>query len=301
MSSVFCLGVAVLDLVFAVPDMPTAARKYRATDFTRVGGGCAATAAVAIARLGGTAMLGARLGDDATGADIVADLEAWGVDCAHVQRFAGHRSSLSSVFVDAAGERMIVNYRDPDLPQTRDWLPDPARLGVGAVLADNRWAPGAAEMLARARAAGLPGVLDAETPLDAGSEAAIEAASHVAFSAPGLRDFAGDGRLPSLVQRVAARHGGFVCVTDGADGTHASRAGAPATHHPAPRVAAVDTLGAGDVWHGAFALRLAEGADEATAIRFANATAALKCTRFGGRAGVPTRADVDTLLAEEIP
>jgi sulfofructose kinase len=56
-----------------------------------------------------------------------------------------------------------------------------------------------------------------------------------------------------------------------------------------PQVLAVDTLGAGDVWHGAFVLGLAEGKNELDAIHFANLAAALKCTTFGGRIGMPTR------------
>ena len=60
----------------------------------------------------------------------------------------------------------------------------------------------------------------------------------------------------------------------------------------APQVLAVDTLGAGDVWHGAFVLGLAEGKNELDAIHFANLAAALKCTNFGARAGMPTRSDV---------
>jgi sulfofructose kinase len=62
-------------------------------------------------------------------------------------------------------------------------------------------------------------------------------------------------------------------------------------------VAAVDTLGAGDTFHGAFALALAEGCDLLTGMRFAAAAAALKCTRFGGIAGTPTRTEVDAFLA----
>jgi sulfofructose kinase len=65
---------------------------------------------------------------------------------------------------------------------------------------------------------------------------------------------------------------------------------------PAFDVTAVDTLGAGDVWHGAFALALAEGMDERAAVRAASATAALKVSRFGGRDAVPTRAERDQLL-----
>ena len=59
----------------------------------------------------------------------------------------------------------------------------------------------------------------------------------------------------------------------------------------------VDTLGAGDVWHGAFALALAEGQGERQSVRFASAVAAIKCTRFGGRAGTPTRDEVERFLA----
>ena len=66
---------------------------------------------------------------------------------------------------------------------------------------------------------------------------------------------------------------------------------------PAPAVTAVDTLGAGDVWHGAFTLALAEGMAVAAAARFANAAAAIKCTRFGGRGGAPRRDEVEALLA----
>ncbi len=75
---------------------------------------------------------------------------------------------------------------------------------------------------------------------------------------------------------------GFLWIEDGAERREA-----------APRVAAVDTLAAGDVWHGAFALALAERHDTAAAARFANRAAALKCLRPGGRSGAPTRAELD--------
>jgi len=66
---------------------------------------------------------------------------------------------------------------------------------------------------------------------------------------------------------------------------------------PVFSVRAIDTLAAGDVFHGAFALALAEGAREREALRFAAATAAIKCTRFGGGAAAPDRAEVEVLLA----
>ena len=69
---------------------------------------------------------------------------------------------------------------------------------------------------------------------------------------------------------------------------------------PGYEVEVLDTLGAGDIWHGAFSLGLAEGQDEIDAARFANAVAALKCTRLGGRAGSPTRSEVTTFMKEAV-
>ncbi|MBZ8134961.1 PfkB family carbohydrate kinase [Afifella sp. IM 167] len=291
-----CLGVAVEDYVFALPEMPKKPHKYRATDFTTIGGGIAANAAVAISRLGGTAFLATRLGEDALGASIVAELEAEGVDCRLARRFAGCRSSLSMVLVDATGERMIVNYRDPGLPEETDWLPEPAELGLAGILVDTRWTGGAATMLRRARAAGLPGVLDVEPPVAPATEA-MAAATHLAFSRDGLAEWAGTEEIEEGLAVAAERTDAFLCVTDGADGTF-FRKGAESGHVPAFEVEVVDTLAAGDVWHGAFALALAEGRDEVAALRFASAAAAIKCTGFGGRAAIPDRPQVESFLME---
>ena len=65
---------------------------------------------------------------------------------------------------------------------------------------------------------------------------------------------------------------------------------------PVFAIKAVDTLGAGDVFHGAFALALVERQTIAAALRFAAAAAGLKCTRFGGSTAAPRRAEVEALL-----
>jgi sulfofructose kinase len=196
--------------------------------------------------------------------------------------------------VDRAGERMIVNYLDPSIPADPAWLPSPAAAGCAAVLADTRWPEGALAALQSARAAGLPGVLDADRPIPPGG-ALLAAASHVAFSHEALAEYAGEAD-PVRALGAVSRGLGWCCVTVGADGVFSIRAGR-VEHHPARRVRVVDTLGAGDVWHGAFALALAEGRAGADAVAFASAAAALKVQRTGGRAGAPTRAEVEALLA----
>ncbi len=294
MTRILCVGHAVVDYLFRAPTIPTTPAKHHATGFEIVGGGPAANAAVAIARLGGEAMLATRLGDDAAGDQIVADLTREGVDCSLVQRFPGARSSASAVLVDDAGERMIVNYLDPSLPDDPAWLLDRWPEGPDAVLADSCWHGGARSALQRARAAGSPAVLDAEhhAPNDPDFFAA---ASHVAFSAEGLRHLTGTDDIAAALDDAARRIDRWSCVTDGARGV---RIATPTDREVirTPKVDAVDTLAAGDIWHGAFVLALAEGADERAAVNFANAAAAIKVTRPGGRKGAPTRAETARFL-----
>ncbi len=289
MARVLCVGLAVADFVFQLDTLPARAEKLRAKDARIIGGGCAATAAVAVARLGGEALLAARLGDDEIGAMILSELEAEGVDCSLVDRASGGRSSFSSISVDAAGERQIVNFRGDGLAEGADWIAKAPP--VGAVLADTRWVAGAIAALTLARSRGIAAVLDAEAPID---PSLLQVASHVAFSAQGLASLDDASAPEAALPRVAADLPGWACVTDGARGVFLADGG----HVPAFAVTVADTLGAGDVWHGAFALRLAEGADEVQAIRFANAAAALKCTRFGGRAGAPGRSETEAFLKE---
>jgi sulfofructose kinase len=294
MPTVLCVGHAVQDFVFTVPVLPDRGAKYRATRFESVGGGPAATAAVTVSRLGGRAALAARVGDDDAAAMIVAELTGFGVDCTHVRRCLGSVSSVSAVIVDARGERMIVNHLDPALPVDATWLPSAASVGAGVVLADTRWPEGALAALGAARAAGLPAVLDADRPVPADG-ALLRAATHVAFSSDALADLTGIGDAETALGEVARGLQGWCCVTAGGDGVYSCWKG-EIRHDPAFDVPVVDTLGAGDVWHGAFALALAEGRPETEAVRFASAAAALKVQRSGGRAGVPLRAELDTFL-----
>ncbi len=294
MSRVLCVGHAVQDFVFAVEVIPGGAEKYRATGFESVGGGPAATAAVTVARLGGEAVLAARVGGDDIAELIVSELESYGVDCSLVKRFRGSSSSLSSVLVDGRGERQIVNYLDPELPATPDWLPEELPQETAVVLGDSRWPQGSMAVLSIAKRLGIPAVLDADLPVPRDG-ALLNSASHLAFSADGLADYCGHRDYHRSLAEIAVETGAWCCVTMGAEGVlYTGERGI--CRMPAFPVEPKDTLGAGDVWHGAFALALSEASDESRAVRFANAAAALKVQRFGGRSGAPTREEVEELL-----
>ncbi|MGL4324214.1 MAG: PfkB family carbohydrate kinase [Beijerinckiaceae bacterium] len=290
---VICVGIAVQDHVFGLSRMPVAAEKYRAQSLEIVGGGIAANAAVAIARLGGRASLATRLGDDSTGRDIVTALEAEGVECALARRFAGIRSSQSAVLVDAAGERIVINYADPQLPDDTGWLPDVLPATAGCVLGDTRWESGALHFFKAARAAQAIAVLDGDRAVT--QPVLLAAATHLVFAAQAVREMTGHDDPAAGLLALSIPETIWVAATDGVRGTHV-RVGRRVETWPAFPVMAVDTLAAGDVFHGAFALALAEKMGEHRAVQFAAAVAAIKCTRFGGRAGTPTRSETEEFL-----
>lgn len=291
---VFCLGIATLDYVYSVETMPTRGEKYRSRGLTVVGGGCAGNASVAIARLGGTCWLATRLADDLTGNEIVAELQREGVDTRFARRVEGRRSPVSAILVDAQGERMVISYSDPAMPEETGWLPASLPEGTRSVLTDTRWGEGALAALKLARTAGIPGVLDGDRRPP--HPDLVATASHVAFSQQALAEISGEDDPHTGLAKVAAGLSTWLAVTLGKQGVLYLEQG-EVRHVRAFPVDAVDTLGAGDVWHGAFALALAEGQGEVEAIRFASAAAAIKCTRFGGRSGTPGRDEVERFLA----
>jgi sulfofructose kinase len=293
------VGICVLDHVWRMAALPTGAGKFSAEDHAESGGGIAATASVAIARLGAGSALWSRVGADAAGDAILDGLRRENVDVSGVERVAGAASVTAGVIVDRAGERMIAIHRDPRL-----WIAPPSLplddLGrADGLLADTRWIDGAERALAEARRRNLPAVLDVEpSPPDAYTRL-CPLASHVVFSRDGLADFSGTGDPRDGLDLAHRRLGIVVGVTLGSDGV-ALRTADGFAQVPAPRVAVVDTTGAGDAFHGAFLVALIERGDPIEAARFANAVAALKCMRLGGRSGLPRRADVVRFIEEQV-
>jgi sulfofructose kinase len=297
-SRLLCLGMSALDAVYAVPSIPTAPVKILATGFHESGGGMAANASVAAARLGAEVAYWGRVGDDALGSRILSQLAAEGVDVSSVRRVAGCASPSAAILVGPDGERLVCAWNDPALDRDPSWLPLARVASFAAVLTDVRWPEGAAAVLDAARDAGRVAVLDGDVGPPEALARLVGRATHVVFSEPGLACLAGSGDPGAGLARVAHDHPGLIGVTLGPEG-FLWRQRAAEGHVPAFRVQAVDTLAAGDVWHGAFTMALGDGLDFVAAARLANAAAAVKCTRFGGRDGAPTRREVEDFLTAQ--
>jgi sulfofructose kinase len=217
-----------------------------------------------------------------------------------VLAFEEGRCSSSAIIVDSKGERLIVGARDTNMPSGTSWLPLERIAGAAAVVADMRWLEAVRVVFARARREGVPTVLDADLGAREALGEILALTDYAIFSELALRDFMPGGSVEARVRRVLSygpRHAG---VTLGAEGyLWADREGGGGRCSGFP-VDVVDTTGAGDVFHGAFTLALVEGAPVARCAAIACAAAALKCTRLGSRAGLPTRAELETFLAERI-
>ncbi len=296
---ILCAGIIVLDEVFRVEEFPHADGKVQAKGFFVVNGGCAANAAVAIARLGGRAALagpmGGPAGEDDNGDRVLKALARENVDCSFCQRIDGLSTALSAIFMNARGDRTIVTYRDERIAVTAPAEPEAAVAAADAVLADNRYPDFVQPICAAARARGLPVVLDGDRPT-LEDDPLFRIATHVIFSSECLRVTTGLSDLGSGLQRITRQTDAFLAVSNGPGDIVYLDNGA-LRRLPVFKIAAVDTLGAGDALHGGFALALAEGRGEVDAMRFGAAVAGIKCTRLGGSAGAPRRAEVEAFLA----
>jgi sulfofructose kinase len=289
------VGAPTWDTILKVPSIPPPPAKVLAEACVETVGGTASNGARAIGRLGGRIEYWGRVGDDDTGARIVAGLAASGIDVRHTRRVTGGRSTISTILVETSGERLVVPYYDGALDPDPDWLPITTIGRFALVLVDTRWPAGAARVLDAAKAKGIITMLDADTTPEAILADLAPRASHVVFAQPALLAFAGTDDINAALRDAAKRLPGCVGVTVGSDGFRWIENGSVRAV-PAPQVAVVDTLGAGDTFHGAFALGLAESMTVDAAARFACTAAALKCTRFGGVDGAPTRREVVEIL-----
>ncbi|MGC5166161.1 nucleoside/nucleotide kinase family protein [Luteimicrobium sp. DT211] len=293
------VGLTTLDVVHRVGAPPDPNTKVTARRQDVAAGGPAANAAVVFAALGGRATLVTALGSGAAASAARGDLEAHGVRVVDVAP-RGFALAVSAVAVDErTGERTVVS---PD--GGRQEVAAPGHVhelvrGQDVVLLDGHH-PALQTVAARAaRAAGVPVVLDAgrwkphlAELVPSCDVVAASADFRLGAEAPGRGDAVGPGLRAVGVPRVAVTHGGAPVEwwEDGRSGTVA-----------VPPVRAVDTLGAGDAFHGALAWSLASGAGFVAALEEAARVASLRVTVAGPRDWLAALASGPDAEADEDP
>jgi sulfofructose kinase len=296
---ILCIGIPVRDLTFRVGGVPGRGSKVNATHLDEICGGNALNAAIGIVRLGGRASLCGPMGDvrEASSQFMFEKLAHEGIETNHLVRMPGLVTPISAVMVDPSGERTIVTFRDPELWKVQ--LPDAETLldDCAAILTESRCAEFCTDLCAEAQRRGIPVVVDVDRAMSL-REGLLNASSHLVFSSEPLQETADVADDAQALKKIAKLTPSFLAGTRGARGTIWLDENGAIQETPAFPVHTVDTLGAGDVFHGAFALALTEGQELREALRFASAAAALKCTRFGGAFAAPQRIEVEELLRQ---
>jgi sugar/nucleoside kinase (ribokinase family) len=274
--TVVCVGLATRDTIWQVPEHPPEDGRVVATDVVVAGGGPAATAAVALSRLGIRARFVGAVGDDDAGSFVRHGLAEEGVDVSHVRVVPGARTPQSAILVGPSGARSIVHH-----PGDATFELDAAALeGARYVHVDH-----VGYSAARTAVAG-----EHALSVDGGNPIPGLDLQGVAIYAPteeALRRDFGDARA---ALDAGAR---LVVVTRGADGSSATTAdGETVEAAGVPCDDAVSTLGAGDVFHGALLAALVREEPLADALAFANRIASLSCRALDGRSAIPLREEL---------
>ena len=285
------LGAICTTAIFQVEKIEAAPAKVLASQRCTVVDGMAVSAACAFQKLGGQAQVWARVGEDAEAQAMREALTQEGVDARGLHAVPGARSSHAAVIVDAQGQRLVVPFHDPQVDASPAWLPLHDLAQADLLHCDVRWPEGALAALNAARQRGVRTMVDGDVAPQAVLQSLMPLADYAVFSDAGLRAYTGLHDVQEALLKVAQMHSLHVGASCGEDGYYWVQDGGIA-HAPALAIQAVDTLAAGDVFHGALALAILEGQAMAQAARFACVAASLKCTRFGGRMGCPTRDEV---------
>jgi sugar/nucleoside kinase (ribokinase family) len=294
---ILCIGIPVRDLTFRVEAVPERGSKANATHLAEICGGNALNAAIAIARLGGRVAFAGPMGEASeTSSGFILDrMAAEGIETSQIVRMPDVTTPVSAIIIDVTGERTLTIYRDPALWTVKLPHADELLADCRAVLVESRCASFCADLCTEARRRGIPVIVGVDRAMSL-QDGLLTAASHLLFASEQVQETAGIADDGQALRRLTQLTPAFLAATRGPRGTIWLNETGALEETPAFPVQAVDTLGAGDVFHGAFTLRLAEGGGLREALQFAAAAAALKCTRHGGGQSAPQRIEVEAFL-----
>jgi ribokinase len=294
MSNIVVVGSANVDQVYSVDRIPAPGETVLAAGFSRARGGKGQNQAVAAARAGATVSFIGAIGADAFGELTETGLLDDGIDIALLRRDS-RPTGTAIIAVDAAGENAIIVDSGANATLEIDGA-DRTAIAEASVLLLQLEVPLSAVLAAAsaARAAGTVVILNA-APMATLSPEVLDAVDVLVVNeheAALLRDATGTENLTQLIPTVV--------VTLGGAGAELRVRGSDTVRVAAPRVAVVDSTGAGDTFCGAYAAAVSEGSDPVEAVRFAVAAASLSVQREGAVPSIPGRDDIDDALGEQL-
>ena len=297
MFDVVGIGLNAIDYLCRIPRYPVPGEKLRMNGFSRQGGGQVATALVALSRWGLRTMYVGNVGEDEHGLLSLSLLREEGIDITRVKTVPGAVSQFAVILVQGdSGERTILWERDARIRILPEDIPREEIRRSRSVLLDGHDVPASLASARVARGEGVPVVLDAEK-VQEGTEELLGLCDHIVAASSFLAQLLPDATpiegIREIYRRASARS---VTVTLGADGALGFD-GREIFRVRGIDVEAVDTTGAGDIFHAGFLFALLAKRPFPAVLAFGNAAAALSCRKVGGRAGIPSLNEIDGILS----
>lgn len=295
------IGATSVDYVYRLPILPEAdgpQAKIRISSHRVSCGGQTATALATCAALGLRAKFAGVLGSDENGARIRAELVRRGIDVTDAVVHQGLNQFAAILVDERTGERIVLWSRDEGLALRPDELAAPMLASAHIVHVDDVDQEGAIRAAERARASGAIVTSDIDRVTDR-TEELVRAVTIPILAEHVPPAITGEPDMERALRKLRPPQATFVCVTLGRSGAMILD-GDRLYHEPAFHVDAVDTTGAGDVFRGALMHGLLRGEPPQQLLRFANAAAAVSCTRAGAMDAVPALDDVQRMFDTRI-
>jgi sugar/nucleoside kinase (ribokinase family)/mannitol-1-phosphate/altronate dehydrogenase len=293
------IGIVAVDDLLMVNNYPSADAKIRADKVVRQGGGLTGTALVAASKLGAKCAYGGILGQDDLSNWTVSELEREGVDCSLTIRSGDVKPYHSIIVVDTTHHtRAIIFSDDGVMPRPIETIDESFVSKAKVILIDQLGIDVMLHTALIAKKLGIPTVADIEREEHPQTRELLSQIDHLILSTSFAGKLTGSEDPAKQVEALYRNDRTCTAVTAGIKGCWYITKDKEIRHQPAFRVSTVDTTGCGDVFHGAYAAGITWGWDVPKCIQFASATAALKATKPGGRAGIPDKATVEKFLEE---
>lgn len=294
------LGQCSLDYLCTMDRYPPSNTKCEFHDFLIQGGGPVATALVVLSRWGIAARFAGVVCRDRFGPVILQGLQAERIDTSAVLLQRGERSQFAFICVERETGNRTIFWGRPDASSfPAPEIPDGFLHDAAALHLDGLFLEASVELARRARKGGIPVVLDAGS-LRPGMLELVQHTDHLIAAEPFIEGFEPEASLAERMERLRRMGPEVVTVTLGERGSVSLWEDSP-VWLPALQVRAVDTTGAGDVFHGAYIYGLLKGWSVPERIRWATVAAGLSCRHLGGRSGIPTPEEVSERLPEPGP
>ena len=289
------IGLCVLDHLFIVDGFSGEEGTYRCDGYHIDGGGMAATALCAAARLGSETRLISRIGDDVNGKQILEGLREFGVDTSYVVRCAGKKSWTVVILVDRnSGEKQFYLDKVQALYHEKIELDISQLRETDVLLLDGHWMESAMKAAEWAASAGIPVVGDFKGIYE-GLKNLLRFVTYPIIPDFFAREFTGQKDAEGALRALKKMCPGIPVLTQGAEGGVYLEDGEVKSYRAFP-VEVVDTTGAGDAFHGAFCNFLERGCSIEKCLEGASAVGALNCRALGGRKGLPDSKELAEFL-----